>query len=72
VTDFSSVSTLGRWGLVGAALVVLAIMAVTVLGGARDGEATTMTTSDTVKKVAIPALDAAAPAVTETATFALG
>jgi len=72
MTVFSIVPASSRWTVAGAVVVALAVLAFIVLGGARSGKMTTMTRSDSVAAPSIPPIDAAAPAITETATFALG
>jgi hypothetical protein len=72
VTEPNTVQSSSPWSLAGIGFVVIALLAVIVLGGARSERGTTMMTSDSVQEVVIPPIDAMAPTVTETATFALG
>jgi hypothetical protein len=64
-----------RVGLVGLGLMGLVLLGAAVLSRARGSEAVTPVDSaggDAVQKTGVPAIDAAAPKHTETATFALG
>jgi hypothetical protein len=64
-----------RVGLVGLGLMGLVLLGAVVLSRARDSRVVTLVDSaegDAVQTAAIPAIDAAAPVHTETATFALG
>jgi hypothetical protein len=72
VTESNTARTPSTWSVAGIGLVVLAMLAVVFLGGTSRGKGTTMTTSDSVQEVVIPRIDAVAPTVTKTATFALG
>jgi hypothetical protein len=60
------------WNLAGIGLVVIALLAILVFGGRSRGKETDMAASDSVREAVIPRIDAEAPRVTETATFALG
>ena len=60
-----------NWALLGV-LVVAAIIASIVLSPDEEKEVTSMPDDGATLDVSIPPIDAAAPMVTETATFALG
>jgi hypothetical protein len=61
----------GRGILASAVLVALALVALVVLRPKTE-RTTQMATTTTIREALLPALDAGAPAHTETATFALG
>ena len=64
-----------RVGLVGLGLMGLVLLGAVVLGRARESGAVTLVDSpevDAVQTAVMPAIDAAAPLHTQTATFALG
>ena len=62
---------MGKFVLLGIGLLALAIGAV-VIGSRKEDKEMLVERQETVGEVAIPPLDAAAPAKTETATFAMG
>jgi len=62
---------MGKFVLLGIGLLALAIGAV-VIGSRKEDKEMLIERQKTVGEVAIPPLDAAAPAKTETATFAMG
>jgi hypothetical protein len=64
-----------RVGLVGLGLMGLVLLGAVVLSRARESGVVTLVDSaggDAVQATAVPAIDAAAPMYTQTATFALG
>jgi hypothetical protein len=64
-----------RVAVVGLGLMGLVLLGAVVLSRAREGRVVTLVDSagaDVVQTAAVPAIDAAAPMHTETATFALG
>ncbi|MEA3339940.1 MAG: hypothetical protein U9R15_08240 [Chloroflexota bacterium] len=66
-------TNLTKWSIVATIAASLVGLAVIFLGSAwKQKEIPDMIESDTISPSAIPALDGAAPANTETATFALG
>jgi len=72
VTGSNAFRAPSTWNLAGIGLVVLAVLSFIVLRATSNEKGATMTTSNSVEELVIPPIDAAAPAVTETATFALG
>jgi hypothetical protein len=73
VNEAHKTTALSRVGLVGAGVVAIAALALLALSPTMNSrEAKPMATATTVRDAAIPAIDAAAPAQVETATFALG
>ena len=62
---------MGKFVLLGIGLLALVIGAV-VMASKQEGKEMLVERQETVGEVVIPPLDAAAPAKTETATFAMG